>query len=265
MEEPLIHPTAIVSKGAEIATNVKIGAYSIIESGAILRDNVIVHPHVHISKTVEIGARSEVFSFAALGHPPQDKSFTGEMSRLFIGCDTVIREYVTMHCGTKNGRSETRIGDRGYFMAGSHIAHDCIVGDDVVFAQSAAIGGHAVIGNGCNIGAMSGVHQFCSVGNYAFIGSMSLVTKDVIPYAMALGNHATLAGLNTVGLKRRKVSSATIKNMRSAYRKLFQKEGVFEQRVKDVQKEFNDTSEVIEIINFITGTRKRSLCLPDVK
>jgi UDP-N-acetylglucosamine acyltransferase len=265
MGKSLIHPTAIVSKGAEIGENVKIGAYSIIEYGAILHDNTIIHSHVHVCGTVELGAGSAVFSFSALGYQPQDKGFKGEATSLIIGSDAVIREHVTMHCGTKNGRSETRIGDRGYFMAGSHIAHDCVVGDDVILAQNSAIGGHVIIGDGCNIGAMTGIHQFCSVGNYAFIGTMTAVTCDVIPYAIARGNHAHLVGLNIVGLKRREIHSETIRNMRSAYRKLFQKEEVFEQRIKDVQKEFDDTTEVIEIIDFINSNRKRSLCLPNVK
>lgn len=265
MVKPLIHPTAIVSKNAEIANNVKIGAYSIIESGVILHDNTIVHPHVHICKGVEIGARSEVFSFAALGHSPQDKSFNGEATRLIIGNDTIIREHVTMHRGTTNGRSETRVGSHGYFMVGSHVAHDCTVGNDVILAQNSAIGGHVNIGNGCNIGAMAGVHQFCHIGKHAFIGSMSAVTTDVIPYSTALGNHAHLAGLNVIGMKRGGISRPTILSTRSAYRELFASNGTLEQRVESVREKYSKVSEVSEIIDFIRSDRKRSLCLPNVK
>lgn len=265
MNRELIHPTAVVSKHAKLGKDVSIGAYSIVESGAVLGDGVILHSHTHICGTTILGANCEVFSFAALGHSPQDVTYSGEQTRLIIGDNTVIREHVTMHCGSKNGRMETKVGARGYFMAGSHIAHDCIVGDDVIVTNNTCIGGHAVIGNGCNLGAIAAIHQFCHIGDHAFIGAMAIVTRDVIPYAIALGNHAHLAGLNIVGLKRHQFSRSKIHIMRSAYRILFANDGIFEQRIEKVKEEFSSHSEVIQIIDFIQSNRRRPLCFPHAK
>ncbi len=265
MEDSNIHPTAIVSPEAEIGDGVTIGAYSIVESGAILGEGTKLHAQTYIGGATTLGARCEVFPFAVLGMPPQDFKHNGEKTRLEIGADTTIREHVTMHPGTASGKRLTRVGQGGYFMVGAHVAHDCVVGNNVVFANNAALAGLVTVGDNCILGGLCAVHQNARIGNFAFIGSMAMVTRDVIPYGSVLGNHAHLAGLNIVGLKRRNVPRKTIHNLRSAYRLLFADEGTFDKRLKDVSTTFASSSEVMEIVNFIREENTRSLCMPHVR
>ncbi len=262
MTTPRIHPTALISKRAEIGHDVQIGAYSIVDAGAILGDGCILHPHTHIAGPTILGKRCEVYPFAVLGTPPQDAKYKGEKTELRIGADSVIREHVTMHPGTEHGGGVTKTGSNGYFMVASHVAHDCQVGNDVVFANNVSLAGSVSVGNGCILGGLSAVHQFTRIGDYAFVGSMAMVTQDVIPYGSVLGNHAHLAGLNIVGLKRRNASRSSIHNLRSAYRLLFADEGTFEERLRDVAKAFPDTPEVTKMIDFINAPSIRALCMP---
>ncbi|PHR60348.1 MAG: acyl-[acyl-carrier-protein]--UDP-N-acetylglucosamine O-acyltransferase [Robiginitomaculum sp.] len=260
-----IHPTAIVSPKAEVGEGVSIGAYSIVESGAILGQGAKLYSQTHIGGATTLGPRCEVFPFAVLGLRPQDFKHNGEKTRLEIGADTIIREHVTMHPGTTSGKRITRVGQGGYFMVGSHVAHDCVVGDNVVFANNAALAGLVTVGNNCILGGLSAVHQNTRIGNFAFVGSMAMVTRDVIPYGSVLGNHAHLAGLNIVGLKRRNMPRKTIHNLRSAYRLLFADEGTFEERLVDVSATFASSTEVMEIVDFIREESARSLCMPHVR
>jgi UDP-N-acetylglucosamine acyltransferase len=262
---PRIHPTALVSNKAEIGNDVTIGPYSIVEAGAQIGDNCILHSQTYIAGPTQLGQACEVYPFAVLGMPPQDFKYKGEPNRLVIGDNTVIREHVTMHPGTPNGGGTTKIGMNGYFMVASHVAHDCQVGEGVVFANNAALAGCVTVGDRCILGGLSAVHQFSRIGSYAFVGSMAMVTRDVIPFGSVLGNHAHLAGLNIVGLKRRNVPRKTIQSLRSAYRLLFADEGTFDERLQDVQKSFSTSKEVMEIVNFIQEPKVRSLCMPNVR
>jgi len=263
MSKAQIHASALVSNKAELGADVEIGPFSIVEAGAVIGDGTKLHGHSYICGPTVLGKNCEVYPYAVLGQPPQDTKYKGEDTKLIIGDETVIREHVTMHPGTKEGRGETRVGRGGVFMVASHIAHDCRVGDYVVFANHAALAGHVSIGDGCILGGLSAVHQFCRVGNYAFVGSMAMVTKDVIPYGSVLGNHAHLAGLNIVGLKRQNVSKATIHELRSAYKALFVDDDVFENRLKHVANSFSSSPEVMQIVDFIRDINVRSLCMPN--
>jgi UDP-N-acetylglucosamine acyltransferase len=216
-----IHPTAIIADGAKIGTNVSVGAYSVIGENVTLADGVILHSHVVVDGNTSIGEATEIFPFASIGHRPQDKKFKGEDSRLIIGARNVIREHVTMNPGTEGGGMITTVGDDCLFMASSHVAHDCHVGNRVILANNATIAGHVTVGDFAIIGGLSAVHQFVRIGTHAFIGGMSAVEKDVIPFGTVKGERASLEGLNLVGLKRMDIERARIHALRHAFKELF--------------------------------------------
>ena len=258
-----IHPTAIVEDGAEIANGVIIGPHCIVGAGAKLRDGVILKSHVVIDGDTTIGARAIVHPFAVLGGPPQHLHYKGEATRLEIGADVIIREHVTMNLGTPAGGGVTRIGDRGFFMTASHVAHDCQVGDDVIFANNATLGGHVTVENSAFLGGLCAIHQHCRIGAYAFVGGCAAVACDVIPYASAFGNHARLGGLNVIGMKRRNMSRESIRALREAYRLIFEgEEGTFRDRLEAARTKFVDNAEVKRIIDFIDNGAARSLMTP---
>ncbi|MEM8985814.1 MAG: acyl-ACP--UDP-N-acetylglucosamine O-acyltransferase [Pseudomonadota bacterium] len=257
-----IHATALVEDGAQLGENVSIGPFCQVGANVSLGDGVKLRSHVLIEGHTSLGANSEVHAFACLGGPPQHLGYQGEDTKLIIGDKTVIREHVTMHPGTAQGRGETRVGANGFFMAGSHVAHDCIVGDHVVFANGATLGGHVTIEDYVFMGGLCAVHQFCRIGAYAFVGGMAGVPTDVIPYGSVFGNHAHLAGLNIVGMKRRGMARAVIHELRAAYRLLFAEEGTFQERLADVAERFKDTGEVMRIVDFIRADTSRPLCTP---
>lgn len=257
-----IHPTAIVEDGAQLADDVIIGPYCTIGPNVKLGHATKLISHVVIAGNTTIGKNSEIHPFAVLGHPPQHNQYKGEDVRLTIGDNVIIREHVTMHPGTTMGNSETKIGDNGLFMVGAHVAHDCLLGNNVIFSNNATLGGHVTIGDHVIVGGLAALHQFTRVGNHAFIGGMAAVPHDVIPYGSVHGNHAHLAGLNIVGLKRRGFTRDQIHDLRSAYRLLFAWEGTFQERIEDVSKEYQHCPEVMEIIDFIRSGSNRSICMP---
>jgi UDP-N-acetylglucosamine acyltransferase len=250
-----------VAAGARLADDVEIGPFCIVGDGVTLGEGVRLISHVTVRGQTEIGARTMVHSHAALGEPPQDRRHKGEATRLVVGPDSVIREQVTMHLGTAAGRGETVVGAGGLFMVGAHVGHDCVVGDRVVFANNATLGGFVTIGDGVNLGGLSAIHQLGRVGRLAFVGGGAPVTGDVIPFGL-VDNHGRLAGLNLIGLKRRGFSRGAIHTLRAAYRMLFEGDGQFETRVEAAATAFSDASEVQEIIAFIREDAHRSLCLP---
>lgn len=258
-----IHPTALVTKGAELADGVKIGPFSIIGEHVRIGPRTEVLAHVVIENRTTIGADCSVRNFANLGGPPHHTGYRGEPTELVIGDRNRIWEHVTMHIAAPGGDGRTRIGNDGFYMAASHVGHDCVVGDNVVLAHSATLGGHVSVGDFVQVSGLAAVHQFCRVGRYSFIGGLAAVTKDVIPYGMVWGNHAHLEGLNLVGLKRRDFSRETISELRSAYRLLFAEEGTFQERVDDTVITYHHSAPVMEIIDFIRADGTRPLCLPD--
>ncbi|MDP3736876.1 MAG: acyl-ACP--UDP-N-acetylglucosamine O-acyltransferase [Hyphomonadaceae bacterium] len=257
-----IHPTASVERGAELADGVEIGPYCTVGPRVVLAEGVRLLSHVSVTGNTHVGARTMIYPFAALGHPPQDLKFKGEDTRLRVGADNVIRESVSFHVGTVTGRSETIVGDKGFFMAGGHIGHDCIIGNGVVLGNNVPVGGNAVIQDFAILGGNAAVHQFTRLGKYCFIGGCAPVVGDVIPFGM-VDNNGRLHGLNLIGLKRRGFKRETINDLRAAYRELFHGEGHFWDRFAGVAEKYSGSPEVMMIVAFINAGQKRELCLPD--
>lgn len=257
-----IHPTALVDRAARIGASVEIGAFSVIGPEVTLGDEVRVHSHVVVTGATTVGRATEIFPFASIGHRPQDLKYKGEASTLEIGAYCVIREGVTMNPGTEGGGLRTVIGNKCAFLANSHVGHDCKVGNNVIFSNNVMLAGHCTVGDFVIIGGGAAVIQFARVGAHSFLGGMSGLENDLIPYGMALGNRAHLSGLNIVGLQRRGFSRADIHNLRRAYRLLFANEGTLMERLEDVATEFADNATVTEIVEFIRAGGKRSLCTP---
>src|ERR1700674_2834815 len=201
-----IDPTARVASGAVIGADVEIGPFCVIGPNVVIGEGCRLVAQVHVAGHTTIGARTMIYPTASLGTPPQSKRYRGGATRLVVGADCDIREGVTMNLGTEDGGGVTTVGDRCFFMVQSHVAHDCVVGNDVVFANCVPLGGHCVIADRVVIGELSAVHQYTRVGPYAMIGALSGVRADVIPFGLVSGDFARLAGLNIVGLKRRKRS-----------------------------------------------------------
>lgn len=260
-----IHPTAVIAPGAKLGTNVNVGPYCVIGGDVTLGDSVKLLSHVVIDGLTDIGAGTEIFPFASIGLRPQDKKFKGEQSRLTIGKRNVIREYVTMNPGTEGGGLITTVGDDCLFMASSHVAHDCQVGNQVILANNATLAGHVTVGDGVIIGGLAAVHQFVRIGAYAFIGGMAGVEKDVIPYGMVVGERANLAGLNLVGLKRRNVERDSIHALRHLYKQLFQEtEGTLSDRAAALKAK-GLSPEAERMLEFILVDSSRSFCTPAIK
>jgi UDP-N-acetylglucosamine acyltransferase len=257
-----IHPTAVVDPGAELAGDVSIGPYSLIGPNVRLGMGVRVASHVVIEGHTDIGEGCAIHPFASLGGPPQHAGHKGEPTRLTIGPRNVIREHVTMHCGTVMGRAVTTVGADGLFMVGVHIAHDCIVGDHVTLVNNATLGGHVRVEDFVIMGGLSAAHQYIRIGRHAFVGGMAGVNHDVIPFGNVWGNHAHLEGLNLVGLKRRGFSRDVINTLRAAYRLLFAEEGTFQERLEDTAAAYVDSAQVMEIIDFIRADSNRPLTTP---
>ena len=256
-----IHATAIVEDGAVLGADIEIGPYALVGSRARLGDGVKLASHVVLSGHTALGARCMVHSHAVLGGGPQFRGDPGLEAKLVIGADTVIREHVTMNGGSLKGGGKTEVGANGYFMAYSHVAHDCHVGDDVTFANGVALGGHVTIGDGVTIGGLSAVQQYGRIGRGAFVGGVTGVPDDVIPYGMAWGDHARLGGLNLIGLKRRGVPRERIHDLRAAFRFIFHGAGTLADRAHEAGGRW-DTPEVSEIVAFILAAAKRPICMP---
>ncbi len=262
MADADIHPTAIVESGAKLGAGVKIGPYCMVGPEVTLGDGCELVSHAVVAGRTTIGARTRIFPFASIGHQPQDLKYQGEASTLTIGSDCLIREGVTMNPGTAGGHLKTVVGDRCAFLANSHVGHDCHVGNSVIFSNNVMLAGHCTVDDFAIIGGGAAIIQFARVGAHSFLGGMSGLENDLIPYGMALGNRAHLSGLNIVGLQRRGFSRDTIHSLRRAYRLLFAAEGTLKERVDDVAAEFENHALVQEIVAFIRTGGKRSLCTP---
>lgn len=259
-----IHATAIIGKDVKLGKNVEIGPYCVIEGQVTLGDNIKLHSHVMISGITTIGEGTEIFPFASIGSRPQDLKFKGEKSELIIGKNNVIREHVTMNPGTEGGIMKTIIGDNCAFMVASHVAHDCIVGNNVILSNNATLAGHVEVGDFVIIGGLAAVHQFVKIGEHAMISGMAGVKNDVIPYGLVMAQHAHLSGLNLIGLERRGFNRKAINELRSAYRLMFAPEGTMAERLEDVAKQYKDHELVHHIIDFIQNKSERSICQPKI-
>jgi UDP-N-acetylglucosamine acyltransferase len=256
-----IHPTAIVESGAELADGVSVGPFCLVSSKAVLGENVRLVSHVSIAGSTTVGARTTIYPFASLGHPPQDNKYKGEDTQLIVGTDNQIREGACLHIGTVQGRGRTVVGNKCLIMNGSHIGHDNIVGNGVTYATHSVSGGLAVLDDFVILGGNSAVHQLGRIGMGAFIGGCAAVVGDVIPYGM-VDNHGSLHGLNIVGLKRRGASRDTIHTLRHVYRELFHGKGFFNDRLAHIAETCSHVPEVKRVLDFIAAGDKRPLCVP---
>ncbi len=260
--ETRIHALSVVDPAAKLGVGVTVGPFCTIGPEVELGDGSELVSHVALAGRTSIGPEARIYPFASIGHIPQDLKYHGEASVLEIGAKCMVREGVTINPGTEGGGLVTRIGDRCTFLANSHVAHDCIVGNDVIFSNNVMLAGHCQVGDFAILGGGAAVHQFCRIGAHAFIGGLSGVENDVIPYGIALGNRAHLAGLNMVGLKRRGFSREAIQDIRRAYRLLFAEEGTLQERIEDVAGDFANDHIVTEIVAFLRGAGSRSVCTP---
>lgn len=257
-----IHPTAIVESGATLGDDVKVGPYCIVGAETALGDGVELISHAVVTGRTSLGARSRVFPFSSIGHRPQDLKFAGELSTLEIGSDTTIREHVTINPGTAGGGMITRIGKNCLIMIGAHIGHDCIIGSNVILSNNVTFAGHCRVDDYVVMSGYSGATQFVHIGAHAFVGGLTKVEKDLIPYGTAVGNPAELSGLNLVGLKRRGFDREAIHNLRTAYRMIFAVEGTLRERVDDAAAIFPNDELVQDVVRFIIEAKDQPLTLP---
>lgn len=258
-----IHKTAIIDNGVKIGENVKIGAYTVISGNVEIGDGCEIRNSVNIEGNTKIGKNNKIFPFSSIGSDPQDLKFKGEDTYLEIGNNNTIREHVTINSGTITGNTKTKIGNNCLFMVGSHIAHDCVVGDNVILANNATLAGHVEVGDFAIIGGLSAVHQFVRIGEHAMVGGMSGIEADVIPYGNAYGERASLQGLNIIGLRRRNFDRAAISEIRKLFDELFNSsEGTMKQRVKELKDKYADQKEISQIISFIMEAEDRAICKP---
>lgn len=260
----MIHKTAIIDSKAKISTNVEIGPYATIGSNVEIGENTLIQSHVNITGNTTIGKGNKLYSFASIGSDPQDLKYKGEETTLLIGDNNTIREHVTINTGTVQGGGLTKIGNNNLIMIGAHIAHDCIIGNNIVMANNTAIAGHAEIEDFVIIGAKCGVQQFTRIGKRAMIGGMTGVLRDVIPYGLSTGNRNYLNGINVVGLRRDKVSNKDILGLTDAYKEIFKTE-VLSENLKNLNGKYTDNPLVKDVLDFINKDKKRPICTPFLK
>jgi UDP-N-acetylglucosamine acyltransferase len=251
-----IHPTAVISSGAQIGRDCAIGPYAIIGEEVILGNRVRIDGQCVIDGRTRISDESHLFPFVSIGLPPQDLKFAGEQTETEIGRRTRIREFVTVHRGTAGGGGITRIGDDCFLMAQAHVAHDCLIGNNVIMANAATLAGHVLVEDGANIGAYSGVHQFCRVGREAYIGGYSVVVKDALPFALTVGNHAKCYGLNKVGMRRRGYSRETLDALHHAFHLLLSAKLNTSQAIERIRAEITNAPEVDELVQFVETSQR---------
>jgi UDP-N-acetylglucosamine acyltransferase len=251
-----IHSTAVISPHARIGDDCLIGPYAVIGDEVVLGNEVRIDGHCVIDGRTSIGDQAHVFPFVSIGLPPQDLKFAGEETATEIGRRTRIREFVTIHRGTAGGGGITRIGDDCFLMAQAHVAHDCLIGDNVIMANAATLAGHVIVEDGANIGAYSGVHQFCRIGREAYVGGYSVVVKDALPFALTVGNHAKCYGLNKVGVRRRGYSHETIAALHRAFHLLLSSKLNTTQAIERMREEIKNSPEVDELILFVESSQR---------
>jgi len=251
-----IHPTAIVSKEAKLGVNVEVGPFSIIEGNVEIGDNTKISSNVKIKDFTKIGSNCKIFEGAIIGNIPQHLGFEGEESYVYIEDNVIIREYCTIHRGTKFDDGITKIGENSYLMAYVHIAHDCKVGKNTILANGVTLAGHVKIGNYVFIGGLTPIHQFCRIGDYAMVGGASAVDKDIPPFTRASKNHARLYGLNLIGLRRNNFTKETIRILKEAYKIIFIKAPTLKEGIKEALEKLPNIQELEYLVNFIKKSKR---------
>ena len=253
---PRIHPTALVDAGARIADDVDIGPYSIVGPEVTIGAGTRIGPHAVITGRTSIGARNRIFQFASVGEIPQDRKYGGEPTSTTLGDDNVIREFVSIHAGTAQDRGCTTIGNANLFLAYTHVAHDCVVGNGTTFSNNAQIAGHVTIGDFVVLGAYAGVHQFCHIGAHAMLAAGAIVLQDVPPYVTAAGYPAKAAGTNNEGLRRRGFSAEEIATVRRAYRTLYRAGLSLDDAREALAREAQAQPVVAPLVTFLSESRR---------
>ncbi|HHY47803.1 MAG TPA: acyl-ACP--UDP-N-acetylglucosamine O-acyltransferase [Firmicutes bacterium] len=251
-----IHHTAVIHPSARLGRDVEVGPYCVIGPDVTIGDGTAIGAHTVIQGPAVIGKKCSISPFVCLGGEPQDVKYSGEKTGLFIGDENIIREFVTIHRGTPEGRGETRIGDRNMIMTYVHIAHDCLVGSGVILTGGCALAGHTVVEDEAVLGGMSGVHQFCRIGRMAMVGGMAKVVKDVPPFALVDGNPAKVIGLNVVGMRRHGVSQDSRASLRRAYRLLYESGLTVSQACLKISQEIPDCPEVQHLAAFLEASAR---------
>ncbi len=259
----VIHPMAVVEDGAVIGENVKIGPFCRVGSRVTLKDGVELVSNAVVTGLTEIGAGSTIHPMAVIGGVSQSLHEAGEDSTLVVGANCTMREGVTMNCGTVGGGGITRVGDNCLFLANSHVAHDCILGNDIILSNNVMLAGHVHVGDKAILSGGCAVHQFTRIGRQAFIGGLSAVAYDVIPYGMLNGNPGILGGLNVVGMTRAGIERSVIHQVRRAFKQIFESEGSARTNAAAIRDEYLDCAPVIEILDFIAAESDRALSSPN--
>ncbi|MDA8432518.1 MAG: acyl-ACP--UDP-N-acetylglucosamine O-acyltransferase [Nitrospiraceae bacterium] len=254
-----IHPTAIVDPKAEIGANVEIGPFCMVKAGVEIKRGARLLSNVVVEGATVIGEDCVIYPFSSIGFPPQDLKYKGEDTRLVIGNGTIVREYVSIHRASVGGEGATIIGDHSFLMAYVHIAHDCVIGSNVIMTNAATLAGHVLVEDFAYIGGLVAVHQFTRIGRYAMVGGFSGIGQDIPPYMIASGARAKLFGPNTIGLQRRGFSEKTINEIKKAYKILFREKRTLKDALKKVQEEFPSSSEIRHLVEFIEKN-KRGIC-----
>ena len=258
----MIHKTAIIDSKAKISDNVDIGPFCIIGPEVEIGANSILHSHVNIIGNTKLGENNQIYPFSSIGTPPQDLKYKGEKNSLVIGNNNKFREYVNINPGTEQGGGITRIGNNNLFMVYCHVAHDCLISNNIVLANNVQVGGHVLIQNKAIIGGSCAIHQFSRVGQSAMVGGMTGVLSDVIPFGLSLGNRNNLSGLNLIGLRRAGISNSDIKIMQESYNFIFRTSG-FRLNIENLDDNLKNNKYVKIIIDFIDTDKKRPISLPE--
>ncbi len=257
----MIHKTAIVDSKAKISDNVQIGPYCFIGPEVEIGNNSIIHSHVNIVGNTKIGENNQIYPFSSIGTPPQDLKYKGEKNSIVIGNNNKFREYVNINPGTEQGGRITRIGDNNLLMVYCHVAHDCMISNNIVLANNVQVGGHVTIQDNAIVGGSCAIHQFSRIGEYAMIGGMTGVLSDVIPFGLSMGNRNNLMGLNLIGLRRSKVSNENIKKIQLSYEIIF-KTPSFRENIEQLNNDLKENEFVKKILSFINTDKKRPISLP---
>ena len=257
----MIHPTSIIDPKSKISKNVEIGPYCIIGPDVEIGSNTKLHSHISIKGNTKIGNNNEIFPFVSLGTSPQDLKYMGEKNSIIIGNDNKLREYVNINPGTEQGGSITKVGNNNLMMVYCHIAHDCMIDDNIVLANNVQVGGHVSINKNAIVGGSCAIHQFSRIGEFAMIGGMTGVLSDVIPYGLSLGNRNYLIGLNLIGLRRSGISNQDIKKIQSAYDIIFC-DDTCRKNIENLGHELKENKYVNNIVKFINSDKKRPISVP---
>ena len=250
-----IHPTAFVDPKAELGSDVVIGPYCIIGAGVVLGDGCQLQNHVTLCGPSRIGRNNRFFPYGSIGQQTQDLKYRGEPTYLEIGDENCFREFVSVHRATTVGNT-TRIGSRGNFLAYSHVAHDCTVGDDVIFSNNGTLGGHVQVGDHAIIGGLSAVHQFCRIGRFAILGGCTKIVQDVPPFMIADGNPAEIRGINKIGMERHQFLPETIRQIKEAYRILYRSDINVKQAAEQISKTLQPLPEICQLLEFLASSER---------